>query len=137
MRLLVALLLIPITATAIPCDREHVSTTGVRAVCDGVLMPAQTAIEGARCVDSDLPACNARATRDAATCARRAVMMSRDVSESNARADRWRQLALAPAPALPPRVIVRRQGLPGWATVAIAAGAALVGGWVGWQASSL
>ena len=130
-------LLIPTLAAAQQppklCDREHVATAHKPAPCSGVIMPAKAALDGAQCLDAHLPACQALRDRDRAAAARAVVALSRDATEANARADRWRELALVPAPSLPARVIVRSRGLSLWATGAIAAGSALIGGWLAWR----
>ena len=133
LRIFFSVLLISTTATAAPCVREHVATTGKPSACSGVLSPAQTALQGAQCVDDLLPTCRTLRRRDATTHARRVAMLARDASETSARADRWQALALAPRPVAPPVTVVRETGLPSWAVGVIAAGSALLGGWVAWQ----
>lgn len=125
--------LIPLTATANPCTTEHVAEAGKPAACTGVLSPPATALAGATCIDYALPTCKAHRKRDAKAHARTVVMMARDATECDARADRWKALALAPAPALPPKVIVRTQGFPGWMVGAVTVAAAFVGGYVGFK----
>ena len=137
MRSAAILLLIPTLAAAQQppklCDREHVATANKPAPCSGVIMPAKAALDGAQCLDAHLPACQALRDRDRAAAARAVVALSRDATEANARADRWRELAMMPAVALPPKVLVRRVGLPLWLTGAVAVGAAAAGAWVSWR----
>jgi hypothetical protein len=137
MRILIATLLIPITATATPCRTEHRTYTGKPAPCDGLLSPAQTALNGALCLDDTLPTCQALRRRDAASAARVAVALARDVSEVTARANRWRSIALAPVPPAPGRIVVRQRGVPTWAVGAVAVVSAIAGVWLGWRASGL
>jgi hypothetical protein len=137
MKRLAALMLIPALATANPhaCKTEHVAIKGKPAACDGVISPAQTALNGALCVDATLPRCRTLRHRDAAAAGRRVVLLASELTATQAQAKRWRELALQPAPSLPPKVIVRRVGLPGWATGVIAGAALMLGGWLGLKAA--
>jgi hypothetical protein len=130
-RLTATVLLIPAIATATPhaCKIEHVAIQGQAAACSGVLMPATTALAGARCIDARLPTCQALRRRDAHAARRRVVMLADELAQ----AKRWRDIALTPAPIAAPRVVVRRVGLPGWAVGAIAGACLLLGGWAGWR----
>ena len=137
-RITAIILLIPTTVGAqapLPhaCTQAHAAYKGEPAPCSGVLSPAVDAIEGATCLDADLPTCQALRKRDADTYARRAVMLSEAVSASDAMVARWKALALAPAPVAPPVTVVRETGAPAWLVGIVAAGAALLGGWVVWQ----
>ena len=134
-RLTATVLLIPAIATATPhaCKIEHVAIQGQAAACSGVLMPATTALAGARCIDARLPTCQALRRRDAHAARRRVVMLADELTATQAQAKRWRDIALAPAPIAAPRVVVRRVGLPGWAIGAIAGACLLLGGWAGWR----
>ena len=134
----IALLLPAHAAAQVPlphaCTMEYVAIVGDRAPCSGVLSPAADAIEGATCIDADLPTCRALRARDADTYQRRAVMLAEAVSASDAMAERWRRLAMVPVPVAPPVTVIRERGLPGWVVGAIATGAAAIAGWLGWQA---
>ena len=122
-------------ATANPhaCKTEHVAIKGKPAACSGVLGPAQTALDGATCIDATLPRCQTLRRRDAAAAGRRVVMLANELTATQAQAKRWRDIALTPAPIAAPRVVVRRVGLPGWAVGAIAGACLLLGGWAGWR----
>jgi len=138
-RATLAALLMPALAVAQPaplprmCTVEHVAEAGEPAPCTGVLMPPGDALDGAACLDSGLPRCKALRRRDAAVCAADVAQLARQVSEADARSERWRELARVPCPPSVTRRVEVPRGLPSWVTWA-AAGVALVGGvWVGWQ----
>lgn len=135
-RTLAAILLIPALATAQPanlCKHEHAAIRGRPAPCTGVLSPPQTALEGAECLDALLPRCEALRDRQASVCRAQALDLARQVSEADARAERWRALAVRPCPPSPVRTVYKPRGVPSWVTW-VAAGAALVGGgWIGWK----
>jgi hypothetical protein len=135
LRIFFLFVLIPAIATATPhaCKIEHVAIQGQAAACSGVLMPAKTALAGARCIDARLPTCQALRRRDADAARRRVVMLADELTATQAQAKRWRDIALTPAPIAAPRVVVRRVGLPGWAVGAIAGACLLLGGWSGWR----
>lgn len=139
-RTLATLLLIPALATAQPgevCKREHAAIRGRPAPCTGVLSPPQTALDGAECVDALLPRCEALRERERAVARAEAVELARQVSEADARAERWRALAVRPCPPSPVRVVYKQRGLPSWASWALAGAALVVGGAVGWRARDL
>jgi len=138
-RAAVAVLLIPALATAQPaplprmCTVEHVAEAGTPAPCTGVLVPPGDALDGAACLDADLPRCRALRRRDAAVCAADVAQLARQVSEADARAERWRELARAPCPPSPVRTVYRPRGLPSWLTWAAVGVAAVLGGVAGWK----
>ena len=132
-----ALLLIPALATAQPCKQPHGAVAGRPAPCTGVLLPPSTALRDAECTDALLPRCEALRDRQASVCRAQALDLARQVSEADARAERWRALAVRPCPPSPVRTVYRDRGLPSWVTW-VAAGVALVGGaWVGWRVRGL
>ena len=136
-RTLAAFLLIPALATAQPgevCKREHAAIRGRPAPCTGVLSPPQTALDGAECMDALLPRCEALRDRQASVCRAQALDLARQVSEADARAQRWRALALRPCPPSPVRTVYRDRGLPAWLSWTIAGAALAVGGYAGWRA---
>ena len=142
-RATIAALLLPTVAVAQPaplprmCTVEHVAEAGEPAPCTGVLMPPGDALDGAACLDAGLPRCKALRRRAAAVCAADVAQLARQVSEADARAERWRELARMPCPPAVTRRVEVPRGLPSWVTWA-AAGVALVGGvWVGWRLRGL
>lgn len=131
---LTTLLLLPAVALAQPstlCTREHAARAGHPAPCTGVLSPPQTALDGAECVDALLPRCEALRGRQSAVCRAEALSLSRMVSESDARAARWRELARVPCPAPVTRIVERPVGVPTWVAWAVLAAGVAGGVWVG------
>ena len=139
-RATIAALLVPAVAVAQPaplpsmCTVEHVAEAGAPAPCTGVLMPPGDALDGAACLDADLPRCKALRRRDAAVCAADVAQLARQVSEADARAERWRELARVPCPPSVTRRVEVPRGLPSWVTWAAAGVALAAGGWLGWRA---
>ena len=119
------------------CTAEHAQIVGTRAPCSGILSPPTTALDGARCVDVLLPTCEALRARDGAVARAEALSLAGRVSESDARAARWRDVARTPCPAPVVRTVYTPRGLPSWAVGAIVAGAAILSAWAGWQARGL
>ncbi len=114
-----------------PCTTEHVAIAGHPSACSGVLSPAQTALDGARCIDAALPACQALRKRDTASHARKLSLVTRDAADAEARAKRWQALALAPQPVPPPRVVTHSRGVPAWLLAPVGVVAVALGLWVG------
>jgi len=140
LRIYFALLLIPTQALAQPvalpsaCTQERVAMAGEPAQCSGILMPGRGALDGAVCIDADLPDCRAKMDRDAKASARRLALVGRDAADCEARAGRWKRLAMLPAPSLPPRVVTITRGLPAWSVAALVAVGSVFAGWLGWKA---
>lgn len=115
------------------CTIEHVAVAGVDAPCTGALLPPGDALDGAECLDSTLPVCEALRRREADVAAAQAASLSSQVTEANARARRWEHIARKPCPPAVMRIVERSRGVPTWVAWAALAAGVVGGAWAGWK----